>query len=92
MIRLPALGFAITGVPLEGTGRCKFAQLVSHHILSNEYGDKLMSVMYSDRMTYEVGRDHRSTTPRLDDILLVLLIHLQDTLLELHADIRSFLK
>ncbi len=42
----------------EGTGRRKFTQLMTNHVLSNVNRYELISVVYSNSMTYKVRRDN----------------------------------
>ena len=42
----------------EVTSRSELTELVTYHILSYIYWNKLISVVYGDRLTYEVRRDH----------------------------------
>src|SRR4051794_3344011 len=63
----------------EGTGRSELTELVADHRLSHEDGDVLATVVYGDRVAEHRRHDHRTTRPRLDDVLcplLVLSVHL----------------
>ena len=57
----------------EIAGRSELAQLVTHHILGYVYGNELISVVDSYRLTDEVRRNHTCARPSLDDSLLVPL-------------------
>tara|TARA_Y100001960_G_C13940386_1_gene478725 strand:- start:26 stop:337 length:312 start_codon:yes stop_codon:yes gene_type:complete len=50
----------------KGSRRRELAQLVPDHILSNEYRDMLLAVMYSDSQTHELGHDHGAAGPSFD--------------------------
>lgn len=55
----------------EVTRRSELAEFVSDHVFSYVNGNKLISVVDSDRLTNEVRRNHTCSRPGLDDRLLV---------------------
>ena len=57
----------------EVTRRGELAEFVTDHVLSYVNGNKLISVVDSDRLTNEVRRNHTCSRPCLDDSLLVTL-------------------
>lgn len=74
----------------EVTRRGELAEFVTDHVLSYVNGNKLISVVDSDRLTYEVRRNHACSRPCLDDILLVTLGLSDDLGFELGVDEWSF--
>lgn len=60
----------------------EFAKTMSDHLFRYENREELLAVVYRDRMTDELGRDHRGSRPRLDDLFLSRLYHLLYLLLE----------
>src|SRR5579871_3626381 len=62
---------SVCGVPLESPRHRELTQLVTHHVLGDEYGDVLLAVVDGNREADEVG-DHRGPArPRLDRLLVV---------------------
>lgn len=57
----------------EVTRRSELAEFVSDHVFSYVNGNKLISVVDSDRLTNEVRRNHTCSRPGLDDRLLIAL-------------------
>ena len=68
----------------------ELAELVTHHVLSDVNGNELVSVVDSDRLTYEVRRDHTCTRPSFDDRLFVAFRLGDYFRFELGVDKRSF--
>lgn len=66
MARLPFLGLPIGGVAAERARDRKFPQLVTHHVLSDEHGNVLPSIVYRDGQTQHVRNYHGTARPRLD--------------------------
>jgi len=56
-------------VRLEGARRSKFAEFMTHHVLSDVYGHKCLSVVHAESVADEVRRDGRATGPSLDRLL-----------------------
>ncbi len=75
----------------ESAGKSKFAKLMPYHVFSDIDRDKLVAVMHGESVADEIGRDHGSAAPCLDDRLLAGFFHSGDFLFELDADERSFL-
>ena len=75
----------------EVTRRSKLAELVTDHVLCYINRNELVSVVDSDRLTYEVRRNHTCSRPSLDDRLLIAFRLSDDFRLELRVDKRSFL-
>ncbi len=67
----------------EGSGRRKFTQLVSHHVLGNVDGNEFSSVVHSDRVPYHLRNDGRSARPGFDDDGFIGLIQMLDLLQEM---------
>ena len=80
----------VTAVTTEGACGSELAQLVSHHVLGYVNGNKLVTIVYCDSVTYEVGRNHRGARPSLHNSLLTTLVHSVNLLLELDTDVRTF--
>jgi len=68
----------------------ELAQLVSHHVLGDVHRDELVAVVHGDGMSHKIGGDHGTPRPGLDDGLLARFIHLEDSLLELVINKRTF--
>ena len=51
------LAVCITTVTAESAGRCKFTQLMTDHILSDEHWYMSSTVVYRDRMSNHVRED-----------------------------------
>ena len=54
----------------EGAGGGELAQLVSDHILRNEYGHMVLAVVYGYGMTDELGEYGGGTAPRVKFVIL----------------------
>ena len=68
---------------LEGAGGNELAQLVADHILGHVNGHVLLAVMNGESVANERGEDGGGTAPGLQNLLLVVLIHLIDPLQQL---------
>jgi len=75
----------------EDAGRSEFAKFVTHHILGDVHGDKLVAIVHGNSLTHKVGRNHRSSRPCLDGNLLVGLLCLDYTFFQFVENIRTFL-
>ncbi len=72
MIIVPSIGHPRSGLSANGsclfppavgaeeTRRREFAEFVADHVLSNVYGEKFLSVVYSQRETDHLGNDRPS--------------------------------
>src|SRR5690606_36966364 len=60
--------------PAVSAGGGKFSELVADHRVGHEHGNMLASVVDRDRVANHGRQDHRSTGPRLDDVLRALLV------------------
>ena len=74
----------------ERTGGGKLTELVPYHVLCYIHRNKLVSVVDSDRLTYEIRRDHTCTRPSFDDRLFVAFRLGDYFRFELGVDKRSF--
>ena len=54
---------------LKGPRRGELAQLVTHHVLSDEHWHEDLSIMHVERVANEIWRDHGTTRPGLDWLL-----------------------
>src|SRR3546814_7940424 len=79
-------GLLHAGVVLEGLGRGELAELVADHGLGDVHGHVLATVVDSDGVTHHVGDDRGPAGPRLDDLLLALLVERVDLLQEVVVD------
>src|SRR5215471_12437843 len=77
-------------MPLKLTGRRKFAQLVSYHVLLYVHRNELLSVVYGDRVSHHVRYYRRAPRPGLVDAFLIRLIHSGDRLLQVNVQERPF--
>ena len=57
------------------TSRSKFAQLMTYHIFSHINRNKFITIMNCYCMTNKIRRNHASSSPCLNNILLTTLIH-----------------
>src|SRR5688500_1519924 len=71
--RRRALG--VLAVATEGARRRELTQAVADHVLGDVDRDVLLAVVDGDRVAYEVGEDDARARPRLEHLLLVLLVH-----------------
>src|SRR5262249_43731175 len=77
-------------VPLEDAGRCKFAELVAHHILGHVQPHEYPAIVNQERVTHELWHNRAIARPRLERFTAaraVLTLHLGQQLL---IDIRAF--
>ena len=74
----------------ESTSGCEFAQLVTYHVLRDVHGDKLVAVVYGDRLAHEIGGDHTGPRPRLDHRLFTTLVLSDHSRFQLGFDVWSF--
>lgn len=74
----------------EGSRRCEFAELVSDHVLGDEYLHVNLAVMDHERLTDELGNDRASAGPRLDGLAGAAGVHSLDFGEQLRIDERSF--
>ena len=74
----------------ENTRLSEFAEFVPYHVFRNVHRDKSLSVVYRNRLSYEIRRNHRSARPGLDHRLLVGLDIGEHLLLQLVVNKRSF--
>ena len=65
-----ALFLLIACMTAESAGKSKFAKLMTYHVFSDIDRNKLVAVMHGESVADEIGRDHGSTAPCLDDRLL----------------------
>ena len=80
----------VAAVTTEGACQGELAQLVTDHVLGDVDGDELVTIVNSEGVSNEIGRNHRSARPSLDHRLLSALIHGVNLLLKFHADVRAF--
>ena len=86
----PILFLAVTGVTTESTRGGELAELVANHVFGNVDRDKLVAVVDSECVSYELGGNHGGAAPGLDYRLLAGLLHSSHLLLKLNADKRAF--
>ena len=86
----PILFLAVTGVAAESTRGGELAELVANHVFGNVDRDKLVAVVDSECVSYELGGNHGGAAPGLDYRLLAGLFHGSYLLLELDGDKGSF--
>ena len=75
----------------EDAGGGEFSKFVTHHVLGDVHRDELVAVVDGNGLTYEVGRNHRSSRPCLDGNLLVGLLRLDYAFFQFVENIRTFL-
>src|SRR2546430_11153805 len=73
---------ALRAVAAEQPRGRELAELVAHHVLRDVHGDELVPVVNRQRMTHEIGRDDAAPRPRLEHLLLALLVQDPDLLEE----------
>ena len=76
----------------EGPCGRELTQLVSHHILRDEDGNVLPSVMYRDRVPDHQRIDGRAPGPALNDALVASSVHIFDSLEEFGVGIWTLLQ
>src|SRR5258708_18512183 len=59
------------GVSLEGAGRRKLAELVSHHVFGDVDGNEFPPLMHGNRVSDEIRKNRRAGRPAADHLLLV---------------------
>ena len=77
---------------LERTGKRELAELVPDHIFRDVYRNMLSTVMNGDGMTDKLRENSRCARPGLKNLLLALLIHGNDSVIQLLFHERSFLQ
>src|SRR5262245_8764350 len=68
----------VAGVTVEGPRRCEFAELVTDHVLRDEHGHELATVVNGERQADRLREDRRAARPGLDDLLRAGLLRLLD--------------
>jgi len=63
---LAPLRFLVGSVAGEVAGRCKLAELVTHHFLVHEDRDELLAVVDVEGQADEIRQDRRTARPGLD--------------------------
>ncbi len=76
-------------MPAEGSGWREFAQFMSNHILPDIDRDKFLTVIDRQRMADKLREDDGPPRPRLNDLLLLALIHTLDLSEELRIYVRT---
>ena len=74
----------------ENTGGSKLAELVTYHVFSDVYRNKLITIVHCKSVTDEIWGNHRSAAPGLDNRFLAAFLHSRHFLLQLNADIWAF--
>lgn len=80
----------VSAVATKFPGWRKLAQLVTHHVLSNENRGEFLAIVDEEVVTHEFGGNHGTTRPGFDRTLLSGRIHSVDFEEELVFDKRSF--
>src|SRR5258707_1816443 len=91
----PSLATAPPVVPYmaaERAGRRELTELVTDHRLGDEHWHVLAAIVHRDRVAEHRRDDHRSTRPRLDDILGTLAVLCLHLLNEVEVHERALLK
>src|SRR5215813_3244487 len=70
----------------EESRRRKFAQFMAHHVLRHKDGNKLLAVVYGERVPNHVRNNGRPPGPGLDDLPIFGLIHLLHLLEQMIVD------
>ena len=68
----------------------KFAQLVADHVLSDENGNVLSTVVYGDRVSNHVGDHCGSSRPSFDLAFVAAFVHFLDLFVEVFVYEESF--
>ena len=71
---------------LEGLGRGELTELVANHGFGDEHRNMLATIVNGEGVSDEIRGDHRTTGPRLDDVVRTLLVLLVDFLLQVGVD------
>lgn len=58
-------------VRLEGTGRCKFTEFVTHHVFSNVNWKETAAIVHIEIKSYKIGGDSGTTRPSLNRFAIV---------------------
>src|SRR5690606_35407482 len=64
-------GLLVGRVTLERTGHRELAELVANHVLTDQNGHVLATVMHRDGQADHLGQNHRTTRPGLDRLAAV---------------------
>src|SRR5919109_3913521 len=83
--------FGVGAVAAEVARRRELPQPVADHVLADEHGHVLASVVDRDRVPDHVGIDHRGARPRANHALVARLVHLLDLFSQARADERALL-
>ena len=75
----------------EGSRGSKLTELVTYHILGNIYRNVLSAVMNSKSVTYEIGENRGRTAPSLENLLLALFVHIENSLHKSFLNVRPLL-
>src|SRR6476646_600592 len=81
----------VLAVPAVVAGRAELTEPMADHVLGHVDRDVLLAVVDGDGVADEGREDHGRTRPRLDDLLLVALVHLLDPAEKAGLDERAFL-
>src|SRR5512147_1998632 len=81
----------VLAVPAIVAGRAELTEPMADHVLGHVDRDVLLAVVDRDRVADERREDDRRARPRLDDLLLVALVHLLDPAEETGLDERPLL-
>lgn len=92
MIAMYLLLLAVACVSAECAGQCKLTKFMAYHVLGDVHRYEFVSVVHCDGVSDEVGGDHRSACPSLDDVLLAAFVHCEHLLLKLDINIWTFFK
>ena len=76
----------------ELSGRRKFTESMSDHVLGHEDRHEELAVMNMERESHEFRRNHRSSRPGLDHTLAATGGELVDLALEAGIDVGAFAK
>src|SRR5689334_10590821 len=85
------LDLLVAGMAVEGAGRGKLAELVSHHVFGDEHRDELAPVVNRERQTDGIGGNGRTARPGADDLLALRGDGVVDLLDEVPVDERTLL-
>ncbi|KGB25959.1 hypothetical protein ApDm4_0901 [Acetobacter pomorum] len=75
---------------MECTGRRKFAELMSDHVFRNLYGQKLLTVINTERQTDELRKNCRTTRPDLDHFVTTRRAGYLSFIQQIPVDERAF--
>src|SRR5436309_336863 len=88
---LALLRGALGAVAAEQPRRRELPELVPHHVLGDVHRDELVPVVHRQSVAHEVRRDRAAPGPRLEHLLLVLLVQDPDLLEERRLHVRALL-